>query len=271
MIIWSWCGQVGDKYVAGALNSEYLAPMAQLEVDYPGVFFVYMTGHVDIWDDVDNKAANQAIRDFCTANDKILYDFADIERYDPDGSYYEFVHDNCNYYSSAGGTLLGNWATEWQDSHTENVDWYNCSSAHSEPLNANSKAYAAWWLWARLAGWNPSITNHAPVLQSIGNKCVAYGQLLQFTVAATDQDSADLLTFSATGLPSGAQFDTATHTFSWTPTIGDVGTHSITFVVVDNGSPQGSDQKTITISVTDGSGSGCFMHSMSSVLLLLLE
>jgi hypothetical protein len=35
------------------------------------------------------------------------------------------------------------------------VDWYDCSSAHSEPLNANMKAYAAWWLWARLAGWDP--------------------------------------------------------------------------------------------------------------------
>jgi len=50
---------------------------------------------------------------------------------------------------------LGNWATEWQDSHTEGVDWYNCPSAHSQPLNANHKAYAAWWLWARLAGWDP--------------------------------------------------------------------------------------------------------------------
>ena len=33
------------------------------------------------------------------------------------------------------------------------VDWYKCSSAHSQPLNANLKAYAAWWLWARLVGW----------------------------------------------------------------------------------------------------------------------
>lgn len=279
VIIWSWCGQVGDKYVAGTLYSEYLTPMTQLETDYPGVFFVYMTGHVDIGTDqnnvdylvdANNKAANQAIRDFCTANDKILYDFADIERYDPDGTYYEFVHDDCDYYSSVGGTFLGNWAIEWQNSHTQGVDWYTCSSAHTQPLNANRKAYAAWWLWARLGGWNPSAVNHAPVLQPIGNKCLTYGQLLQFTIKATDPDSADILTFSATGLPSGAQFDTATHTFTWTPTIDDVGAHPVTFVVKDNGSPQGSDQKTITISVNDGA-SGCFAPSMGGILLLLLE
>ena len=155
VIIWSWCGQVSAKYANGTLDSEYLTPMAQLETEYPDVKFVYMTGHVDIWDDDDNKAANQTIRDFCTANGKILYDFADIERYDPDGTYYAYVHDNCNYYD-ANTTQLGNWATEWQNSHTEGVDWYQCSSAHSEPLNANRKAYAAWWLWARLAGWTPS-------------------------------------------------------------------------------------------------------------------
>jgi hypothetical protein len=54
---------------------------------------------------------------------------------------------------------LGNWATEWQTSHTEGEDWYSCSSAHSQPLNANQKAYAAWWLWARLAGWEDPFTN----------------------------------------------------------------------------------------------------------------
>ena len=156
VIIWSWCGQVSGKYAAGTLDSEYLTPMSQLETDYPGVTFVYMTGHVDHWDDANNKAANQMIRDYCTNNDKVLYDFADIESYDPDEAFYEFPSDNCDYYESVSGPKLGNWAIEWQDSHTEDVDWYNCVSAHSQPLNANRKAYATWWLWARLAGWTPS-------------------------------------------------------------------------------------------------------------------
>jgi hypothetical protein len=156
VIIWSWCGQVTSKYQTGKLMTEYINPMVQLEADYPGIKFVYMTGHLYHPDDATTKAANKTIRDFCVNNNKILYDFADIESYDPDSVYYEFTSDDCSFYESAKGKLLGNWAINWQNSHTENVDWYNCNSAHSQPLNANQKAYAAWWLWASLAGWNQS-------------------------------------------------------------------------------------------------------------------
>ncbi|NOU46785.1 MAG: hypothetical protein HOO86_06960 [Bacteroidales bacterium] len=150
VIIWSWCGQVTTKYQSGTLISEYIDPMVQLETDYFGIKFVYMTGHLDHWQDADNKAANQVIRDFCLVDHKILYDFSDIESYDPDDSFFQFAGDDCSYYS-ATGDLLGNWAIEWQNSHTVDVDWYECGSAHSQPLNANQKAYAAWWLWAFLA------------------------------------------------------------------------------------------------------------------------
>ena len=154
VIIWSWCGQVTGKYQEGTLQSEYINPMVKLETDYFGIKFVYMTGHLDHAQDADNKAANKVIRDHCLQNNKILYDYADIESYNPDGNFFQFADYDCNYYASATGNLLRNWATEWQNSHTVNVDWYSCVSAHTEPLNANQKAYAAWWLWARLAGWN---------------------------------------------------------------------------------------------------------------------
>lgn len=158
VVMWSWCGQVDSKYAAGRLFSEYLTPMSQLEREYPHVSFIYMTGHVDHADDSNNKAANQIIRDYCRTHNKVLFDFADIESYDPDGNYYPFPNDNCDYYSARNGTKLGNWALEWQGRHVVNVDWYASSAAHSQPLNANLKAYAVWWLWARLAGWSSPVS-----------------------------------------------------------------------------------------------------------------
>ena len=155
VVIWSWCGQ-HSWYSEKQMNEWYLAPMTQLEKDYPKVTFVYMTGHVfNGYNREPMMARNKQIREYCVANKKVLYDFADIESYDPDGKFFTYVDDNCDYYDKEiGGTKLGNWAIEWQNAHTQDVDWYNCSSAHSQPLNANQKAYGAWWLWARLAGWS---------------------------------------------------------------------------------------------------------------------
>lgn len=156
VIIWSWCGQVDGTQ---AEIQQYLDLMSGLENDYPNVRFVYMTGHLNGTGATGNvNLRNQQIRDFCTVNNKILYDFADIESYDPDGATNYMAlraNDACDYDSDGNGSLDRNWAIDWQNTHTVNVDWYNCSSAHSQPLNANRKAYAAWWLWAKLAGWDP--------------------------------------------------------------------------------------------------------------------
>ena len=152
VVMWSWCGQVDDKYADGTLYSEYLEPMALLESTYPNVKFVYMTGHLDHWDDANNKEANDSIRRHCLREEKILYDFADIESYDPDGNFFQYAGDDCSYYlNGSSGTALGNWATEWRALHTENVDWYNCGAEHSDALNANLKAYAVWAMFVAIA------------------------------------------------------------------------------------------------------------------------
>jgi len=155
VIIWSWCGQVSD-YSKQDMIDKYLQPMTQLENDYPGVIFVYMSGHADGTGISGNlHKRNQQIREYCIENEKIFYDFYDIECYDPDGNYYgdKNVDDACDYDG-------GNWAQEWQDSHTQGVDWYDCEAAHTEYLNANQKAYAVWWLWAVLAGWDETTDSH---------------------------------------------------------------------------------------------------------------
>ena len=155
VIIWSWCGQVSSATEADI--DTYLDLMNNLELDFPDVKFVYMTGHLDGTGLSGNlHLRNEQIRNYCIDNEKILYDFADIECYDPDGTYFgnKRPNDACDYDTDGNGSLDGNWAVEWQNSHTQGIDWFNCSSAHSQPLNANQKAYAAWWLWARLAGWD---------------------------------------------------------------------------------------------------------------------
>jgi len=159
VIIWSWCGQV-DGSEADINN--YLTLMNGLEQDYFGVKFVYMTGHLDGTGEAGNvNVRNQQIRNYCITNNKILYDFADIESYDPDGlvNYMPLLaNDNCDYDSNSDGSRDANWATAWQNSHTQGVHWFNCSPSHSQALNGNLKAYAAWWLWAILAGWDPHLT-----------------------------------------------------------------------------------------------------------------
>ncbi|MDD3643641.1 MAG: hypothetical protein PHQ19_09295 [Candidatus Krumholzibacteria bacterium] len=153
VVIWSWCGQVSSA--SEAYIDNYLSLMDALETDYPDVVFVYMTGHLDGSGEGGNlHLRNEQIRAWCRDNDRVLYDFADIESYDPDGVRYLHLgaNDNCDYDSDANGTRDRNWAIDWQNAHPG--EWYTCISAHSQPLNANLKAYAAWHLWARLAGWD---------------------------------------------------------------------------------------------------------------------
>ncbi|HEX2945842.1 MAG TPA: hypothetical protein VHT96_07785 [Clostridia bacterium] len=155
VVMWSWCGQL-SKENSGYVNN-YLNLMQKLEKEFPKVRFVYMTGHLDGTAEKGKLMKNnKQIRDFCLKNNKVLYDFADIESYDPDGVYYgdRYAKDSCDYDSNGDRKPDENWAKQWQDTHEKGVDWFECPSPHSQPLNANLKAYAAWWLMARLAGWD---------------------------------------------------------------------------------------------------------------------
>ena len=153
VVIWSWCGQVSDATEENIIT--YLTLMAELEEEYPDVFFVYMTGHLDGTGEEGNlNQRNDQIREYCRTNNKFLYDFADIESYDPDGEtnyMLLYANDACEYDSDGNDSRDANWAEDWRDAHEENVDWYQCSSAHSDALNANQKAYAAWTLWVAIA------------------------------------------------------------------------------------------------------------------------
>ena len=137
LVMWSWCGGISDNSEEG-INT-YLTTMSQLEQDYPNVIFMYMTGHLDGSGPTGNLyVRNNQIRAHCEINNKALFDFADIESYDPDGNYYPNASDDCA------------WCSDWCSSHSC-LDCGGC--AHSHCLNCHLKEQAFWWLLARLTGW----------------------------------------------------------------------------------------------------------------------
>jgi len=87
-----------------------------------------------------------------------------------------------------------------------------------------------------------------PVLAPIGDKEVKQGERLRFSISATDAND-DPLTYSASNLPEGADFNAETRTFSWTPDEAGIFT-GIQFEVSDG---KLTDSEDITLTVKGGS------------------
>jgi hypothetical protein len=96
--------------------------------------------------------------------------------------------------------------------------------------------------------------NRVPELPPIPDKTVNEGELLSFTIVATDPDlPAQRLTFTlGAGAASGANIDPATGLFTWTPTEAQgPATNSFSILVVDNGEPSLNATRSFTVVVRE--------------------
>ncbi len=155
VVIWSWCGGCSDNTEKGI--SSYLQAMTELETEYPDVIFIYMTGHLDgTGVDGNLNRRNNQIRKYCKTHKKVLFDFADIESFDPDGNSFLQLraNDGCFYDRNGDGRRDSNWCDEWIAKHPDHGIVLPNNAAHTRPLNGALKGRAFWWMMARLVGWN---------------------------------------------------------------------------------------------------------------------
>jgi hypothetical protein len=166
VVMWSWCSIRNadiNEYLTGmqTLIDEYGADGSEPRAATNPVTFIFMTGHSEANDNVGTgRPRDQAaqIVAFCEANDYYCLDYYGIDTRDMSDTYWEDAGDDGD--STAYG---GNFYTDWQDSHTEGVDWYlnidrrgivQPGAHNTQHITANRKAYAFWWILARIAGWD---------------------------------------------------------------------------------------------------------------------
>lgn len=172
VVMWSWCDiaghSVSENYLPGmeTLISEYGEGGTKIgdgagQREVP-VTFIFMTGHGNVNSNIgEGRPKNQAdlIIDYCKKNNYFCLDYYSIDTHDMLDNYWEDAGDDGN--SVAYG---GNFYIDFQESGTVGTNYFeNLNSpggsvtfgAHnSQHITANRKAYAMWWILARIAGWD---------------------------------------------------------------------------------------------------------------------
>lgn len=157
--LWAWCTQL-DYYSQSQVET-YLNHMTQLESEFPDVNFVYMTGNAQSEENQNRYDRNQQIRNFCRENNKVLFDFADLD------CWYGNEHHKVNGIPS------------------EHPQYQGDEAGHTTYESCENKAKAFWWLLARIAGWNEQ-TAVTPDIKANGSDTalsVSSGSPVSITVA----------------------------------------------------------------------------------------
>lgn len=139
---WSWCTQV-DGYNESQIQ-EYLDSISKLELEFPGVTFIYMTGNAQATGSsgYNRFLRNNQIRQYCIDNNKVLFDFADLD---------------CWWYNDTTGLWEHN--VYVYDTHlipVEHPAFNGSYGGHTTYASCQQKGYAVWYMFAVLNGWEPS-------------------------------------------------------------------------------------------------------------------
>jgi hypothetical protein len=177
VVMWSWCD------IRGHEPATYYLPKMQALIDEYGedgskigtgdgqrekpVKFIFMTGHAVANDNLgDGKPKNQAdiINAFCNDYHYLCLDYYSIDTHDMNDNYWEDSSDDAvsSLYYDAGGTT-DNFYKDFQNLHSVGDGYYENKNApggsvtfgahNNQHITANRKAYAMWWILARLTGW----------------------------------------------------------------------------------------------------------------------
>ena len=153
---WAWCTQL-NSYSEQQVQA-YLDSISALENEFPHVTFVYMTGNAQATGSsgYNRYLRNEQIRQFCRDNDKVLYDFADLDAwwYNPTTQQWEQ-----NTYEYNGQSIP-----------VEHSEFNGNESGHTTYSSCEQKGRAVWWMAAKLAGWN----DQTSVLDRRGSAPVAF-------------------------------------------------------------------------------------------------
>jgi hypothetical protein len=155
--------------------------------------------------------------------------------------------DNCTQLGATFDPSTGNFT--WAPSSGQGLGNYSASFTATDNLLPQLTD-------SRTVSIRVVLVELRPVLTVPGPQTVEVGNLLIFSVSATDPDGHNLVSLSASGLPTGASFDPELGSLVWTPSSGQgPGVYAVTFRGVEVGTNDLSDTKTVTITVDQAASS----------------